>query len=96
MKSNINLTREDVKLLVENLNKLKPIVKGENDLLESMGIDEETYDIWCRGRRIPNALSVIKLAKNLQMDVLDLYTKKLVVAYTYEFEQEIEKWEKGE
>lgn len=87
MKTNINnVSRDDVKLLVENLKKLRYIVKSEKNLLNNMGIDEETYDIWCRSRRIPNALSIMKLANSLDMNVLDLYTKRLVITYTYNFE----------
>ena len=79
------MKKEEVKILLENLKTLKPFFKNMKNLIDFMEIDESTYYLWCQGKRIPNPVSIMKLARKLQIDALDLYTKRLVITYKYEF-----------
>lgn len=79
------MNKEEKEILLSNLKTLKPFVKGTKNLTKLMGIDESTYYLWCQGRRTPKPVSLMKLAEELKISPVDLYTKKLVIETCFNF-----------
>lgn len=81
----MRMSKEERAILLDNLIALRPLMMSNEKIIELLGLNSSTFYLWKQGRRLPRVASILKLAEYLNVEAIDLYTKKLVVDFTYYF-----------
>lgn len=84
----MTLDEKEREIFLYNMHVLKRTYKTNKEFFNSIGIDESLFTLWNYGRRKPRVNTVIKICKNLNIDLEDIISKKIKIRIICEFEED--------